>query len=579
MSTLIRRATAVLGLGLLAAALLPTWAISREAAELVDPTGRSPWVFTPEAQLAGPPQWLKNYEQGLDRGLEVGYGRFYFSLFWHDIQPGGGEIDLSGLDQVVIAAHDRGIELVIDLQTCDFSLPQPPTITGGYRRNTNYPNQPVCAPVNIEAAIPAWTAVVARYMPGGPLAQEQGWTDDYSVSHFEIENEPDSLMWIHGNWEAAPKDFALFLSKLVPAMRAINPNVTILAPALAQHARSLDWLDRMLSVDPASMEFASDEYRAAVEAGEEEIVGGGPYIDYFSYHEDFADWTSGVLQRRPIEIREVVARHVDNPGYPTTRSPALWFTEGAPGRTGAEDYQGQLLWTYANVQMAFYVVGSEGVDFMDQNFSTSNMDESSDFQQQPAYPMAKALVEYFPDALHIERTSETTTAAAGGEQVESYAYTDPVTGLRSMALWALSTPMGSGATEPDFTFDLPVATDRVLLIDRDWSTTEVATPEGIVSLTLQHADPSPVNMVVELPVTGDALVTPGEPGEPGPGPVSGPPASDGVVVPTAAEPQVQAAGAGAAQSGGALAGTGGGFNVVGLALMGAASLSRAGRRR
>ena len=473
-------------------------ATSQEQVPLVDPTGRSPWVFTPEAQLFGLPQWMKDYEQGLDRGIEVGYGSFFFSLFWHDVQPAGGDIDLSGLDQVVIAAHDRGVTLVIDLQTCDFSLPQPPWLTGGYRTNSNYPHMPVCAPVDIEAALPAWTAVAARYAAGGPLAQEQGWTDDYAVNHYEIENEPDSLPWIHGNWEAAPKDYALFLSKLVPAMREANPDVRILAPALAQHARSLDWLDRMLSEDEASMEFASDEYRAAVAAGEEEIVGGGPYIDFWSYHEDFADWTSGVLERRPIEIREVIARHVDNPTYPTTREPQLWFTEGAPGRTGAEDYEGQLLWSWANVQMAFYVTGSEGVVKMDQNFSTSNMDASEDFQQQPGYPMALALVDFFPDASHLRETSAASTAAAGDRPVESYTYTDPATGLRSVVLWALSHPMGSGTVDEDFTFEFPVATERVILVDRDWNRREVATPDGVVELTLQRGDPSPVNMVIEL---------------------------------------------------------------------------------
>lgn len=472
-------------------------AASRPGAAWVDPTGQSPWVYTPEAQLPSLPMWEKNFEQALDRAVEVGYGWLYFSLAWHDVQL-VDRIDLTGLDEVVIAAHDRGVRLVIDLQTCNFSLPTLPALVGGYRVNSNDPTRPTCVPRNIASVIPAWTAVAARYAAGGALAREQGWNDDYQVTHFEIENEPDSLPWVPGNWEAVPKDYALFLSKLVPAMRAVNPDVVILAPALAQHPRSLEWLDRMLSEDPASMVYASDEYRAAVAAGDEEIVGGGPFVDVWSYHEDFADWTSGVLERRPAEILGVIARHVDNPDHPTAKDPVLQFTEGGTALPNAEDRAGQLRWSWANTQMAFQVVGSPGVEFMDQNFSISNMDPSEDFQQQPAFGMARSLVEFFPDARHLAKTSEWTTAIAGGEAVDSWTWTDPETGLRSIVLWARSHPMGSGRIGQPFTIALPVGASKVLHVDAQWSRRTIATTGRVVDVTLQAGDPSPVQMIIEL---------------------------------------------------------------------------------
>jgi hypothetical protein len=404
------------------------------------------------------------------------------------------------MDPVVQYAHSRKIKLVLDLQTCDFDVPQSAALLGGgYRTNTQNPTPPTCAPNQIDAAVAAWQALAARYAPGGQFANSMGWTDGYGVTDFEIENEPNSFPW-WGSYASVPKDYALYLSKLVPAIKVVDPQARIIAPALAQEGgpfRSQVWLDEMLSTNPTNLQWASDQYRSAVAAGAA-FVGGGPYIDDYSYHEDMKDPAGTDFSTRPSQLRQVILKYSNQASYPASATPSFWFTEGGPNIASGTSYSAQLRYTHAEAQYALETLGG-GASHLAIDFSVNNGDSDATFALEPDPLMASALVTYFPSGTGYSDTSSAVSSLAG-KPVVSYTWTNPVTGLRSIAMWAQDLPSGSGATGSPFAFSLPVKTTRVAVVGQDWSQ-QIENVNGTVPVTLQSADPSGMVIVAELNTT------------------------------------------------------------------------------
>src|SRR5439155_23953903 len=123
----------------------------------------------------------------------------------------------SGLDAVVESAHAHGLQLIVQVQTTGgWSLPTPAMAlaTTGFRTNSLHPipRPTTAAPMNIDAAIPYWRALVGRYRAGGELARTQGWRDGWGVRAYEMENEPDFTPWVNGTWETVTKDYALYVA-------------------------------------------------------------------------------------------------------------------------------------------------------------------------------------------------------------------------------------------------------------------------------------------------------------------------------------------------------------------------------
>jgi hypothetical protein len=83
---------------------------------------------------------------------------------------------------------------------------------------------------------------------------------------------------------------------------------------------------------------------------------------------------------------------------------------------------------------------------------------------------------------------------AGG--VESYSWTNPQTGLRSVIVWAMDEPARSGAAGRPFTVSVPIRTAKAVVVSHDWRSATVRA-RGRVAVDLERADPSPVVIVAE----------------------------------------------------------------------------------
>jgi hypothetical protein len=482
----------------------------------------SPYVFTPEAQLVGQPEWQRSFQQGLDRAKLVGYKWMFFSLQWSYLQLPDGSVDFSGLDSIVKAAHDDQIQLVIDLQSCNFSEPQSPTLTGGGYRLKGA-GLPTCAPKDFGPLVNTWTAVFDRYRPGGGLATTLGWNDGYGVLNYEIENEPNSLVWTTGNYQKIPKDYALFVSLLGAAAHNLDPRITFLAPALSQDSGSppagqdppgIAWLKSILDSSDASMAGASDDYTAAWQAGQAPVVGAGPYIGAYSYHEDFANAGTSVLEVRPIQIHDAVTQFANQAKDPTTTSPMLWCTECGSGYVSSKtDPAAQLAFSYGEAQYMLETIGAgaaNGVAHMAVDFSVNNMDDDATFEAEPGYLMAKAFTTYFPTKDGWSDLSQQLSDPTDpSKAVVAFSWADPQGANRATALFAPDIPNSGDANTPtvapsstvgpDFTVQVPVSTPTALVIDNGWHTRTVTATNGFVTVTLHQAQPSPVVMVVEQP--------------------------------------------------------------------------------
>lgn len=490
-----RSAGAAAVVALVLASLLGAAPASRAAAPpgpSTAPADQSPYMDSVGAALGGRQWTVNDYARSFANDEAMGVRWAYAWVSWSDIETSPGYYGWAGLDGLVTSAHQHGIQLMLQVQTAgDFVAPGPAQVaaTGGTRLNSMHPMFPSAAPKRFAGPLSLWRALAARYRPGGDLARAMGWGDD-GVRWFEIENEPDSFAWPTGNWSTVPKDYALYVSAVKATLRSVSPELRTVGPALSTGPDSagccngVSWLAEVLrtSTDPAAMQWASDDYRAAVKGGQR-VVSAGPFLDAISFHDDFYDPATTYALDRANAVRNAVA----GAGV----RPVLWETEGAPVETNSG------LYARAQAQMTVRLLAA-GVQRINLDTAGARTDDARALATDPIAAEVRALTSAFPSALGVRsRTAE--LSAAAGRPVEAYSWTDPATGRTSWIVWAPNQPRNSRQLGPPFAVRIPVHTTRARVIGADWTTSDVTVTGGSVDVQLQSADPSPVTFVVELP--------------------------------------------------------------------------------
>lgn len=483
----------------------PCAAALPQSAAAADSADASPYVVNVGPQLPGK-VWNQPYDAIFTNAQDAGVRWGFIFVTWSDVEVVPGQIDLSGLDQVVISARSHNINLILQVQSTgdwDVTTPAEALATGGYRTNVLHPipATKTAAPMNIDAAIPFWQALIDRYDRHGTLAQEQGWNGGFGIENYEVENEPDFIPAPNGNWETVTKDYALFLSHLAPAAKGIDPSLKLLAPALSGVDSTtsgpipntgLTWLDTLLSADPLTLSFASDQYRAAALPA----IGAGPFVDVFSFHCDFVDPTTDAHVVRAANVRQIVAKYATQSTYPTDPAAPAWCTEGSATNYDSSDRTQQFRFAWAQVQYAAELIGG-GVPRFQFDFGFEASDAPATWSTDPIRGATLALTTFFPSGNGVSDISRSLTTLAG-QAVIGYQWTNPVTGLTSTVIWAQDEAAGSGTSLPPFTINFPVATAQALIVDpHDWSRTTVTAVNGTVPVLLNRADPSPPYMVIE----------------------------------------------------------------------------------
>ncbi|MGH2388479.1 MAG: cellulase family glycosylhydrolase, partial [Chloroflexota bacterium] len=164
----------------------------------------------------------------------IRYDREEFN--WRNIEPiaASGTFSFAQADRGVIAAHQAGIQM---LGLVDYwgNLPAPTTTTsysGTQLLNTitGCSAKPACSYTPQGNALFAAyaAAVVARYRPGGTLAQQQGWSTSYGISDWEVWNEPSTTsFWRHDIPDYAAR-FAALYKAAAAAIRQVEPDARVM---------------------------------------------------------------------------------------------------------------------------------------------------------------------------------------------------------------------------------------------------------------------------------------------------------------------------------------------------------------
>jgi len=490
------------------AASAPAWSEDSAGTEATA-ADASPYLVNVGPAIPGSAWVRDSYRQHFENARSAGLGAAFIPVAWSDVETVPGSYDFSGLDDVVATAHEFDLDLVFQVQTTgEWSVSTPALLaaSGGRRTNTVHPlpGPVTAAPMNIDAALPFWTALVTRYHPGGDLAVERGWSDGWGVRSYEVENEPDFQPWPGHGWETVPKDYALYVSHLRPAVKAIDSSVELIGPALsgvgsnpALPNTSVEWLATLLSNDPSTAEWASDQLRATLTPGAP-VIGAGPLFDVWSFHCDFADGSANALARRTGEVRDVLGRFATQQPDPTPATPRTWCSEGAPTAYDSSDDGKKYRFAWAQMQFAAELLGAgnERVPF---DLGLEGGDSGATWQADPIRSAGLAMSTYFPSGHGVTDVGGELSAAAGTDVV-GFRWTDPTTGLASTILWAPNQPSGSGGTGAPFTVDVPVATAQAVVVDpTTWEQRTVDVVGGAVPVTLTPADPSPPWIVVEAP--------------------------------------------------------------------------------
>jgi hypothetical protein len=202
---------------------------------------------------------------------------------WFRIQPRPRTYDLSGLDAIVGEAADVGIRIL-------------PFVYGSPRWLTGDPAHP---PLGSDRARRVWAELlhrlVRRYGPGGLFWQ--GRERPMPILSWQVWNEPNYLLF----WRPhpSPRGYAKLLKRSARAIRAIDPDASILAAGVAPVEAGISpwaFLRRMYRVPGVRHDF--------------DIAALHPYAPYVRWVIDQIRFVRAVMAEagdghKPLQLTEV----------------------------------------------------------------------------------------------------------------------------------------------------------------------------------------------------------------------------------------------------------------------------------
>lgn len=295
----------------------------------------------------------------LDREVAMGLRWTFMPVHWRAMEPRGPvdpEKDVppawEALDRFVIAAHERGLNILMQAPVIGGNAGGPPDWAG--RREPGK-----SAPADM-AAVAAFAGKLARrYRPGGALARREGWRNTYGVRAWELDNEPDSY---RTHWKGQAADYAEFAALVGQAIHAEDAGAVIVLPGTPVGARSLAWLEAALDA------YALRGSPAFRRAGKPFSIG--PVTDTVSFHlyeglDSFFSGEKRTVDQALSEVREVFERWSTRAeGFEFAPPRAYWHTEGNYDFVGLMAEHRRAAWRVQFMTRAF-AAGVDKVCVMD----------------------------------------------------------------------------------------------------------------------------------------------------------------------------------------------------------------------
>jgi hypothetical protein len=140
------------------------------------------------------------------------------------------------LDGFVIAAKERRLNILMQAPVVGGNAGGPPDWAG--RREPGK-----SAPLNMDAAAEFAAKLASRYCPAGTLAAQLGWSTNFGVRAWELDNEPEGY---RTSWKGQAADYAEFVTKVAARIKQIDPQALILTPAISGGGNSGSWAEDAL---------------------------------------------------------------------------------------------------------------------------------------------------------------------------------------------------------------------------------------------------------------------------------------------------------------------------------------------
>lgn len=326
---------------------------------------------------------------------------------------------------------------------------------------------PPVAPANIDALVDWYRRLVRRYKPCGTLAQEQGWTDGYGVSVWEIDNEPDAYGLWFGEWD----DYAEIFVKVSAAIHAEDPNAVVIGPAPADTGDE----EFLMAVLDKRAQRSSLEYMLNGDP-----YGIGPSTDVVSVHH-----YDGLVAVEGARLEDTYRGHkawwdhyANHPVQPELAyDPALdyWHTEGGLDYAGSDSDPDLRARGIVQFLIRGFAVGFDKMVVQD-------LHETSD-EKTNARNAVTNLVSLLPRPQGIARLT------AEDAPTQLFRHGD--------ARWTYAAWSAAGQGEQ--TISVPVRTATARVVDKYGTETVVSASGGSVTVTLPAApDVNETVFVVEI---------------------------------------------------------------------------------
>ena len=290
---------------------------------------------------------------------ELGAKLVRFNFFWSAIEPQPGQLNWTYYDAVVSYLHDKKINILSVLEGAPQWAGQP---------GCNPILQPICTPRDHLPEYARFAArVVERYKPGGILAKQKNWNDNYGITHWQIWNEPNGR-W---SWYPAPNvnEYVAMLALANVEIRKVDPNAIIMYGGFTPEMGAPDGFDV----------FLEGMYQR----------GAKSCFDTLSLHPYSGDDPPSVAFKKftPV-IKNIAARYGDD-GKP------LWFTEFGGWNTNNDPQREKIQADY--VEEAYKVFKNYASTVTFAGLIDNAPIESSgilryDFTKRPAFDRLKNLI-------------------------------------------------------------------------------------------------------------------------------------------------------------------------------------------
>ena len=398
-------------------------------------------------------------EKDLDKEVAMGLRWTFMPVNWRALEP-DGPVHLSKgvpaawkeLDDFVRLAQRRKLNILFQAPVVGGNAQGPPDWAGRRERGKS-------APRNMEALAEFVGKLAARYKPGGTLALEAGWGDQFGVRAWELDNEPESY---RTHWAGQAADYAEMATQVAARIKATDPLALIVLPGIASGEHKTRWLDAAFDARALS---GSPSYRS--NAVPHSI---GPVADVVSFH--VYEGLDSAFTGRPRTI-EVVFDEVrvlferwegGSPGFSYSRKQEYWHTEGNFDFIGALSEKRRAAWRLQFFTRAF-AAGVRKVCVMD--------------AAELEIVAVRAYVAALPWPFPMNRADNEVKLLTGGTNLVAYRHLDgskPDEGQ----VWVLWTAAGSA----NATIELPAHNTTVTLISTDGSKTQQEPVAGRVTVEL-----------------------------------------------------------------------------------------------